>query len=89
MKQATDICSVLMCLQYCYVTTSNSVVNYRDIFSVKFCVQCEYSETCKPTYKYAKKCHLFRLRQYGNPIHRQQLSFLFTYCAGFHIFEQA
>ena len=33
--------SVLMCLQYCYVTTSNSVVNYQDIFSVKFCPQCE------------------------------------------------
>ena len=39
-----------MCLQYCYVTTSrpNSVVNYQDIFSVKFCAQCEYSKTCKP-----------------------------------------
>jgi len=47
MKQATDGCSVLMCLQYCYVTTSNSVVNYQDIFSVKSCAQCEYSKTCK------------------------------------------
>ena len=36
--------SQLMCLQYCYVSTSNSVVNYQDIFSVrlKFCAQCEY-----------------------------------------------
>ena len=86
MKQATDGCSVLMCLQYCCVTTSNSVVNYQDIFSVKFCAQCEYSKTCKPICviciwlcavsidprlvilaKYAKKCPLFRLRQYGNP----------------------
>jgi len=46
MKQATDRCSVLMCLQYCYVTTSNIVVNYQDIFRVKFCAQCEYSKTC-------------------------------------------
>ena len=43
MKQATDGCSVLMCLQHCYGTTSNSVVNYQDIFSVKFCAQCESS----------------------------------------------
>ena len=48
MKQATDGCSMLMCLQCCYVTTSNSVVNYQDIFSAKFCAQCEYSKTCKP-----------------------------------------
>ena len=44
----TDGCSVLMCLQYCYVTTSNGVVNYQDIFSVMFCAHCEYSKTCKP-----------------------------------------
>jgi len=72
------------------VQTSCSVVNYQDIFSDKFCAQCEYSKTCKPfcviciwfcivsidprlvtvflpTYKYAKKGPLFRLRQYGNP----------------------
>jgi len=30
------------------VERSNSVVNYKDIFSVKFCAQCEYSKTCKP-----------------------------------------
>ena len=48
MKQVTDSCSVLKCLQYCYVTTSNSVVNYQDIFIVKFCAQCEYSKTYKP-----------------------------------------
>jgi len=48
LKQATGGCSVLMCLQYCNVTTSNSVVNYQDIFSVKFCAQCEYSKTCEP-----------------------------------------
>ena len=68
------------------VQTSCSVVNYQDIFSDKFCAQCEYSKTCQPvcvicivsidprlvtvflpTYKYAKKGPLFRLRQYGNP----------------------
>ena len=48
MKQVTDGCSVLMCLQYCYVTTSNGVVNYQDIVNVMFCAYCEYSKTCKP-----------------------------------------
>jgi len=32
-----------------------------------------------PTYKYAKKCPLFRLRQYGNPIYIYYFLYL-TFC---------